>query len=191
MVSLNKLYIMVTSKILKIKYLIVLIITNLIINNSAINASFNAKINEVKGEIPNITNLDTTTALTVNENKILSVSNFIKKTDYKTEIGEIEDKMTTDIDHDKYITIQDFIRLTSENFNARLKQANLASKNNIANFVKKTSFDEKLKIVTLNQNELNEPSKKVKAISTKALTKDLINKFSILNGAKYFSLGIF
>ena len=33
--------------------------------------------------------------------------------------------------------------------------------------------------------------KNVKAISTKELTKDLINKFSILNGVKYFSLGIF
>ena len=33
--------------------------------------------------------------------------------------------------------------------------------------------------------------KKVKAISTKRLAIDLINKFSILNGAKYFSLGIF
>ena len=29
-------------------------------------------------------------------------------------------------------------------------------------------------------------SEKFKAISTKGLTKDLINKFSILNGAKYF-----
>ena len=28
--------------------------------------------------------------------------------------------------------------------------------------------------------------KKVKAISTKGLTKDLIDKFSIFNGAKYF-----
>ena len=28
-------------------------------------------------------------------------------------------------------------------------------------------------------------------MSAKGLTKDLINKFSILNGAKYFSLGIF
>ena len=28
-------------------------------------------------------------------------------------------------------------------------------------------------------------------ISTKALTKDLINKFSILNGAKNFSSGMF
>ena len=34
------------------------------------------------------------------------------------------------------------------------------------------------------ENELNELSEKVKAISTKELTKDLINKFSILNGAK-------
>ena len=33
--------------------------------------------------------------------------------------------------------------------------------------------------------------KKVEAISTKGLTKDLINKFSIYNGAKYFSLEAF
>ena len=33
--------------------------------------------------------------------------------------------------------------------------------------------------------------KNLKAISTKGLTKDLINKFSIVNGAKYFFLGIF
>ena len=41
------------------------------------------------------------------------------------------------------------------------------------------------------KNELSEISKKVKAKSTKGLTKDLINKFSILNGAKYFPSGIF
>ena len=33
--------------------------------------------------------------------------------------------------------------------------------------------------------------KKVKAILTTGLAKDLINKFSILTGAKYFSSGIF
>ena len=33
--------------------------------------------------------------------------------------------------------------------------------------------------------------KKVKEISTNALTKDLINKSSILNGSKYFSSGLF
>ena len=43
----------------------------------------------------------------------------------------------------------------------------------------------------LNKNELNELSKKLKAISTKGLTKDLINKYSIPNGAKHLSSGIF
>ena len=56
-------------------------------------------------------------------------------------------------------------------------------------------MDDKLKNlnknVTSNKNELNEVSKKFKSISTKVLTKDLINKFSILNGAKYFSPAIF
>ena len=33
--------------------------------------------------------------------------------------------------------------------------------------------------------------KKVKANSKKILTKDLSNTFSIVNGAKYFSSGIF
>ena len=51
--------------------------------------------------------------------------------------------------------------LTSENFTARLKQAKLASKNYNTNFVKKTSFEEKLKTVTSNKNELNELSKKL------------------------------
>ena len=51
--------------------------------------------------------------------------------------------------------------------------------------------DNKLKDVTSNKNELNELSKKIKAIPTKKLTKDLINKFGILNGSQYFSLGIF
>ena len=44
--------------------------------------------------------------------------------------------------------------LTSENFTAGLKQANLASRNNIANFIKK---------IDLNKNELSKLSKKVKA----------------------------
>ena len=61
----------------------------------------------------------------------------------------------------------------------------------LGHFLNKTDFNNKLKDVTSNKNELNELPKKVKAISTKGLTKDLINKFSILNGAKYFSSGIF
>ena len=49
------------------------------IPNLATDASLNAKINKVKGEIPNITNLGTTTALTAVENKIPNVCNLVKK----------------------------------------------------------------------------------------------------------------
>ena len=82
-------------------------------------------------------------------------------------------------------------KLTSENFTARLKQANLARESDIVNFVRNKDLDNKLRNITSNKNELNELSKKVKAISTKGLTKDLIYKFSILNRAKYLSSGIF
>ena len=160
--------------------------------NLATNASINAKINEVKGEIPNINNSDTTNALAAAENKIPNASSLAKKkTDYNTKISETENKIATDHDHDKYITTQEFNKLTSEKFNARLKQANLANKTDIPNFVKRHTFDNGLKGLTSNKNELNVLSKKVKAISTKGLTKDLINKFSILDGAKYVSSGIF
>ena len=74
---------------------------------------------------------------------------------------------------------------------ARLKQANVASKSNVANFVNKTDFNNKGEDVTSNKVELNKLSKKVKTISTRGLTKYLIDKFSILNGAKYFSLEYF
>ena len=37
-----------------------------------------------------------------------------------------------------------FHKLTKENFAERLTQANLGSKNDIVDFVKKTEFDEKL-----------------------------------------------
>ena len=69
-----------------------------------------------------------------------SVSNLVKKTDYNTKISEIENKITTDHDHDQYISTKEFNKLTADNFAARLAQANLASEINIANFVKKDRF---------------------------------------------------
>ena len=53
---------------------------------------------------------------------------------------------------------------SAETFASRLKQRNLASKNDIVNFVKKSDFDNKLKDVISNKNELNELSKNAKAI---------------------------
>ena len=67
----------------------------------------------------------------------------LKKTDYKAKISEIKNKKN-DHDHAKYITTQVFNKLTADTFTARLKQTNLASKNDIANLVKKTDFNNKL-----------------------------------------------
>ena len=90
-----------------------------------------AKINEVKHKISNITNLATTIALATVENKIPNVINLVKSnnTKYNIKVSEIENKITTDLDYDKYITIQEFNKSASENFTASLKQANFASKN--------------------------------------------------------------
>ena len=45
----------------------------------------------------------------------------------------------------QYMTIQEFNKLTSENVTARVAKANLLSRNDIANFVKKTDRDDKLR----------------------------------------------
>ena len=55
------------------------------------------------------------------------------------------------------MTTPEFNKLTAQNFAARLAQANLWSKNNITNFVKKPQFDNKLKNVheNITSNETN------------------------------------
>ena len=49
------------------------------ITNSATKTTLNVRINEVKGEIPNITNLATITAITAVENETPSVTSLVKK----------------------------------------------------------------------------------------------------------------
>ena len=60
---------------------------------------------------------------------------------------------------------------TSEHSTARFKQENLAREKDIANFVKKRDFDNRLKNIISNKNGLIELSKQVKAISTKRINK--------------------
>ena len=73
------------------------------------------------------------------------MSNLVKKAGYNTKISEIE-KKNTDHDHsNKHITTQEFDKFTAQIFAARLTQANLASKSDIAALVKKKDFDDKLK----------------------------------------------
>ena len=60
------------------------------------------------------------------ENKIPDVSKLVTNSALNKNIGEVENKI---LNHDIYIATQEFTKLTSENFAARLKQANLATKN--------------------------------------------------------------
>ena len=64
--------------------------------------------------MPNITNLATNTTVPAVENKIP--------------------------DQTKYITTPEFSKLTAENFTGTSKQANIATKSDIAYFVKKDRF---------------------------------------------------
>ena len=101
------------------------------------------------------------------------------------------EKKITDHNHDKYISTSEFNKFTKEILYLRLKRATLARKSDVANFLKKKDSDNKLKHVASSKNEINVLSKKVKAVSTKRLKSYLIDKFKILNEAKYFSLGMF
>ena len=78
----------------------------------------------------------------VNAIQITDTSHLVKKADYNTKIDEIEKKLP---ERGKYITTQEFNKLTSETFAARLAQAKLATIDDIADFVKETDFNEKLK----------------------------------------------
>ena len=101
----------------------------------------------------------TIAALTAVENKIPNVSNSVKKTDFKTNVSEIENKITTDHDGGKYITTQKF---NTADFDNKLKTLNENVTSNKAKYL-------------LAGNKLNELSKNVEAISTKKLTEYLIN----------------
>ena len=65
-------------------------------------------------------------------------------------------KKVTDHDYDEYISAAEFNKLIAEKFAAKLAQANLANKNDISNFVKKTNFDDKLKNVISTKKKKNE-----------------------------------
>ena len=85
----------------------------------------------VKNKIPNSTNLATTNnALTAVENKIPNVSNLVKKTDYNKKLVKLKIKLQLIMITINIPLLKNLI--TSEHFTARIKQVNLANKNEIA-----------------------------------------------------------
>ena len=97
----------------------------------------------------------------------------VKTASYNTKIDEIKKKIT-DNDHEKCITIQEFNRLTPESFAVRLKQASLTSKNYIADFMKGTDFDNKLK-----KNNKNTTSNKAKNVLVQSEFKEQQDKINL------------
>ena len=97
--------------------------------------------------------------MTAAENKIPSVINLVKKTDYNAKVTEIE-KKRTDHKHDEYITTSEFDKLTTENFSERLKQANLVTKTEFDN--KLTSLNRKITSSKTNQLVTENELKNVK-----------------------------
>ena len=85
------------------------------------------KLTELENKIADISNFATKPSLTTDENKIPDVRSLVKKTDYNTKITEIENKLTNH-NHDKYIDTQEFDKLATDVFNARLAQVNLITK---------------------------------------------------------------
>ena len=94
-------------------------------------------------------------------------------------------KKIFDHDQSKYITTQEFDKLTAEMFAARLAQANLVTKADIADFVEKRDFDDKLK--NLNKKVT---SNKTKHVETEKKLTDLRNNVAQIPQKGYdFLLG--
>ena len=96
----------------------------------------------------------------------VAINNVVQKANYIAKIKDVEDKIP-DItyccsqqnpDHSKYITTPDFNSSAAKKVTATLNLANLATKDDIADFIKKTDFDNKLKnvneIVILNKSKI-------------------------------------
>ena len=108
-------------------------------------------------KIPDTTGLVTSTILNTEiseiENKMPNTSSLVTATVLNTKISEIENKISDPV---KYITTQEFNKLTTENFAARLKQAYLVNKTDFDN--KLTSFNKR---ITSNRTKHLEVQKKL------------------------------
>ena len=87
------------------------------------------------------------------------MSGLMTTPDLNTRISKVENKF---LNHAKYITTQEFSKLTAENFAGRLKLATLLTKTNFDN--KLISFNRK---ITSNKNQHLKVQKKLNSLITK------------------------
>ena len=118
------------------------------------------KIGGVNKKIPDASGLVTTTVLNtkISEAEDKMPSTLMTTTILNTEISEVENKIP---DNFKYITTQEFNKLTTENFAAILEQADLVNKIDFDN--KLTSFNRR---ITSNKTKTLEVQKKLNSLIT-------------------------
>ena len=68
-------------------------LSNVVKNDVVKKTDYNAKIADIEGKIPDISNLATKSALNTVEKKIPDTSGLVKKTDYNTELTKTEGKI--------------------------------------------------------------------------------------------------
>ena len=97
---------------------------------------------DIEDKIPDITKLATKTALNAKINEVKNkIANITNSVTYSFSYA-VENKIP---DHSECIHTPEFNKLGAEFFFARLKQAHLTTKGDIAYLVKKTDFDNKPK----------------------------------------------
>ena len=122
-----------------------------------------AKLTELENKIPDVSSLATKTALTAVENKIPSDSNLVNRTDYNTKVTEIENKLSNH-NHDKYITAQEFNKLATDVFDARIARGNLVVKTNFDSTV--SSLDSKIAENKTKNRSIEKELKKLKTFDS-------------------------
>ena len=91
---------------------------------------------QIEGNIPSISGLATTAALTAIENKIPDISNQLKKkTDYDAKTSDIESKHFTTADYNKF---------TSQRLDANIRQKELVDKSAITKFTNNGDLNKKV-----------------------------------------------
>ena len=96
--------------------------------------------------------------------KTTDTSDLVKKPEYDTKIGKIEKKIL-DHNHDKYVTTPKFNKLMLDNLAARLNQANLASENDISEFINSSDLDKKIETLA-SKAELKVEKDKIEKLET-------------------------
>ena len=134
-------------------------LSNVVKNDVVKKDVYNAKIKNIEDKIPDNTNLATKTTPNAKiyevKGEIPSVSNSVKKLTITQNLMKLKRKLQIII-MINILLLPEFNKFTAEIFALRLKRESLARKRDIANFINKTDFDDKLKDVTSNKNELKE-----------------------------------